>query len=529
MAHRPSETRLRIEDARKIMEEKLIDNMRYLSRNELASYVKWPDVEKAVTMMRDILPPHVSDESIRKECHYIGNTLNHISQDWSKDKNYLPKRRIRSTKISVDSQDQSEINKDEHDMEPNLSLSSTKAGGSTDTLHGDARDHLRDPRDTEHLKVPSASASSTSQGGTTETSTMVPPVPRHCGSQCKQGGKEGPSMSRCNLCYTLYHDDCVQCPATSTDTPSAWWICEVCRQAPRCVAKMQKTITDLVNMVESLTENNKNLHSSVAKLIESNQTLSAQVQSLGEIKCTKCSATDATKETKKDGQILLIGDSTIRDVVSNDDKALYVVPRGGGKTGDILAMMKSVKPNTYTDVIIHVGTNDTSTKFPLEKIMTNMTNIIDTAKSISKSGHVTFSGICPRKDNDAAARKGDEVNGLFEDLCGEKGCVFIDHRDTFLRRNGDVIEDHLLMDGLHLSARCTRCLLENLSLSTKASGKLDGARPQWKGPWDGRPRGITRGQSAANQQTARASSRPPGFTQPQTRTSAPWQTNKPSA
>ena len=46
-------------------------------------------------------------------------------------------------------------------MEPHLSLSSTKAGGSTDTLHGDARDHLRDPPDTEHLKVPSASASST--------------------------------------------------------------------------------------------------------------------------------------------------------------------------------------------------------------------------------------------------------------------------------------------------------------------------------------------------------------------------------
>ena len=49
-----------------------------------------------------------------------------------------------------------------------------------------------------------------------------------------------------------------------------------------------------------------------------------------------------------------------------------------------------------------------------------------------------------------------------------------------LRCNGDVIEDHLLMDGLHLSARGTRCLLENLSLSTKASGKLDGARPQGK-------------------------------------------------
>ena len=177
---------------------------------------------------------------------------------------------------------------------------------------------------------------------------------------------------------------------------------------------------------------------------------------MSEITCTQCSATVAAKQTKKDGQVLLIGDSTLRDVVSNDDKALYVVPRGSGKTGDKVAMMKSVKPYTYTDVIIHVGTNDTSTKFPLEKIMANTTNMIDTGKSISTSGHITFSDRCPRKDNDAAAKKGDEVNGLLKDLCGEKGSVFIDHRDPFLRGNGDIIEDHLLMDGLHLSARGTQ-------------------------------------------------------------------------
>ena len=65
-----------------------------------------------------------------------------------------------------------------------------------------------------------------------------------------------------------------------------------------------------------------------------------------------------------------------------------VVARGGGKTSDILAMLRKMKPRSYSDVVIHVGTNDTSTKFPKDKIIQNMSNIIDRAKTIAATHSV---------------------------------------------------------------------------------------------------------------------------------------------
>ena len=46
-------------------------------------------------------------------------------------------------------------------------------------------------------------------------------------------------------------------------------------------------------------------------------------------------------------------------------------------------------------------------------------------------------------------------------LASDKGCNFIDHIDTFVSRNGEVIEDFLLLDGLHISASGTRKLMHN--------------------------------------------------------------------
>ena len=75
----PSKTRPLIDDARKFVQEKLVENLEYLSRSELKAYVKCHDENKGFTMMRDILPPEVSDDEIRNECRYLGNSLYHKS------------------------------------------------------------------------------------------------------------------------------------------------------------------------------------------------------------------------------------------------------------------------------------------------------------------------------------------------------------------------------------------------------------------------------------------------------------------
>ena len=72
--------------------------------------------------------------------------------------------------------------------------------------------------------------------------------------------------------------------------------------------------------------------------------------------------------------------STIRDIVANENSDIHVQSIGGAKTGDILNTLKRTKRGAFSDIIIHVGTNDTATKFPKEKIVENITNIIDQAK-----------------------------------------------------------------------------------------------------------------------------------------------------
>ena len=111
--------------------------------------------------------------------------------------------------------------------------------------------------------------------------------------------------------------------------------------------------------------------------------------------------------------------------------------------GDMREMTKKMTTKSFADVIVHVGTNYTSTKFPMDKIIENMSQIMDTAKHISVTGHVTISGICPRTDNNDAALKRNDVCDRVQQICADKGCIFVDHRDTFLTRSGDTIEELL--------------------------------------------------------------------------------------
>ena len=64
-----------------------------------------------------------------------------------------------------------------------------------------------------------------------------------------------------------------------------------------------------------------------------------------------------------------------------------------------------MQTDSYAEVIIHVGTNDCATKFPCDKIISNVCDIIAEAKHVSISEKVIFSRLCPRFDNQNALDK----------------------------------------------------------------------------------------------------------------------------
>ena len=197
-------------------------------------------------------------------------------------------------------------------------------------------------------------------------------------------------MIRCCHCYRWFHEDCVA-DIFNAATDNAWWICSCCRQLAATVATLATTLQSVCTKLAALEAQNSALKASVATLQSSNDTLSAQVQSLSSLPhAAPCP--HQHQSTGQDVPSLLLGDSTIRDVVATDPQ-LVVRSRSGGKTGDILGILKGIEPGQYADIAIHVGTNDCATRFPEDKIIQNYTQIISRAKALSSSGHVTISSI----------------------------------------------------------------------------------------------------------------------------------------
>ena len=261
-------------------------------------------------------------------------------------------------------------------------------------------------------------------------------------------------------------------------------------------------VVNLQQDVSRLIEVNSKLSTTVDDLTAKNSNLASQMESLT---LTLTLKPVSPAQTKLNTPNPLIGDSTIRDVACTDPSALHIVSRAGGaKTGDILQSLRKMKTDTFGDVMIHVGTNDCCTKFPTQKIGNNICDIVSQAKRVSTTGHVTLSSITPRSDNKNAADKGDTVNTVMESIAGESGCLFVNHHDNFLCRNGDIIDEMLTIDGLHLSKKGTIRLIENLKLQSAACCRIGmsarpggetqlatpAAKPTWPGntqaPWEAR-------------------------------------------
>ena len=93
---------------------------------------------------------------------------------------------------------------------------------------------------------------------------------------------------------------------------------------------------------------------SIEDLTSKNELLGVQVASLTtESSSSKHNAlsTQPTQPTQRAPK-LLIGMSTIWNIAFTDPKRMYVVSRGGSKSGDILKMLKEMKPSSYEDITI---------------------------------------------------------------------------------------------------------------------------------------------------------------------------------
>ena len=265
----------------------------------------------------------------------------------------------------------------------------------------------------------------------------------YCHENCRHDRSGDGDMIRCCMCFRWHHEHCAADGSIRQDTP--WLLCPSCRSLPDTVRVMSDMIQSLQQNMDKILDSNTKLVNSVKDLTVKNERLLAQISSL---------SSDRSKHSTKSSTNvpnLLIGASSIR----------YIISRGGAKTGDVLKILKETNTDAYADVTIHVGTNDCATKFPVEKIADNISELSDQAKRVSRSGCVAFSSITPRIDNVAAAEKGLVVNEKMKSIAGETGCLFVNNQDNFLCRNGDMNEELLSIDGLHLSKLGTERIIKS--------------------------------------------------------------------
>ena len=299
----------------------------------------------------------------------------------------------------------------------------------------------------------------------------------HCLEHCLHGRSGDGDMIRCCMCFRWHHEQRVSDGSIRQGTP--WWLCPSCRSLPDTVRVMSDMIQSLQQSMDAMLATNNKLVNSVKDLTVKNEQLSAQISSLS------CGRSEQSSGSNANVPNLLIGASTIRDIACTDPSALYIISRDGAKTGDVLKTVKDTNTDAYIDVTIHVGTNDCSTKFPVDKIADNIREISNQAKRVSRSGCVTFNSITPRIDNVAAAERSITVNELMKSIAEETGCLFVNNQDDFLSRNGDINEELLSIDGLHLSKLGTERLINNLKLAKTTCCRIGrtqrpGGEPQLK-------------------------------------------------
>ena len=278
----------------------------------------------------------------------------------------------------------------------------------------------------------------------------------------------------CSLCYHQYHQSCVETVSES----NVFWVCPSCRFIAADVRSLHGKLNHVIAQNASLLA----VVNQQQKMLDSLMSLETQVSAISSklFPDQEDSDDDDDDEPEPEGD-LMIGDSLIRDVTPTHP-SLSVDCNSGATLAVIRKKIKAINPRKkkHRKIFIVAGTNDSSTKRPNEKIVSDLKTTIAAAQKVSQQ--VVVSSIPPRKDNRADPNKIDTLNQLFVTACNEANADFINHDNNFYFRDNTIDSSLLLLDQLHLSESGVKKMLSNLSLSDKAKPRHQ-ARSATHQPW----------------------------------------------
>ena len=449
-------------NARKSVEALLIAEARALCKKDLRATQRSSVEDKGNNMLRQLLPTTTSDSEMRVISLELCESVMTQIQGFLDNPSYRPRRNPTATNVVFTS----------NGLVPTSATDADTASGPSN-LAGNTSEH-DDSRTT-------SSTPGTGDGDADAVHTA------RCSSVSSATTKQKYDVIRCSMCFMWFHK---QCMGIAKEEDLHWWLCLNCRDMGNKLRQLQLTVLTLNTNIQSL-------QTTVDTLLSSNVTLTTELSGL-KAQLSKPVNTPHVSHTSQPG--LLIGDSCIRDIKSCGVTHLSVHIHRGAKTCDTLKTLKAMPSNSASDIITHVGTNDSATKLPIDKIMDNYVQIITECKRVSTTGHITVSALCPRADDDNASTRGREINEQLQSLASDQACVYSSHDGNFRLQNGEANTALLHpIDRLHLSQQGVCELLKNLKLEGLASCSLQ------RSPTAPRPQNKSRPQKAAPNKPQRTS------------------------
>ena len=173
-------------------------------------------------------------------------------------------------------------------------------------------------------------------------------------------------------------------------------------------------------------------------------------------------AFDADASSRPRGAIVLTGSSSFARwrTMEHDLAPLTVVPRGfGGSTmADVLHYVdRLVLPYKPRAVVIYEGDNDTFYSVSPETIASQLREIISKVHAALPDTRVYVLSVKPSLARGRVWDQAQETTDLYKKIvAGDDRLHFIDVATPFLNRDGTVMDDVFVADGLHLNEKGNR-------------------------------------------------------------------------
>ena len=148
----------------------------------------------------------------------------------------------------------------------------------------------------------------------------------------------------------------------------------------------------------------------------------------------------------------------------------------GGRIKDLADHMDATdKESLYSSIFLCVGTNDCSDKDTDMNAVTSSykTMVTKLTSQVTKPADVVIGSVPPRSDSKDHQQRVDALNAALTTVASDTGATFVDHNVYFKMSTGEVNEDYLCSDRVHMSRQGTNRLIKNLNVPTKANHRND--------------------------------------------------------